>query len=225
MKETEILQTNVFHLILQTGPMVQLVLILLILASILCWAVIIAKLRALRVASKDNTRFLNLFWGGKNLDEIFSRSNQYAFSPLANVFQSGYQELKKLSSAGKRNHSDLENINRALIRASHTQVNRLEQHVGLLATTASAGPFVGLFGTVWGIMTAFHNIGASGSANLAVVAPGISEALIATAVGLGAAIPAVVFYNHFVGQIKRAAIDMDCFTQDFLNIIQRSFDK
>ena len=134
------------------------------------------------------------------------------------------KELKRLSNTELEaiRHEGVENVHRALLRASNTEIAALERQVGWLATTASAAPFIGLFGTVWGIMNSFQNIGATGAANLAVVAPGISEALITTATGIGAAIPAVIAYNHFAGQIKRLATDMDCFAHDFLNIVQRS---
>ena len=135
----------------------------------------------------------------------------------------GFKELQKLTSTERTTggRQEVDNIQRALMRAGNSAVENLEKNVSILATTASAAPFVGLFGTVWGIMNSFLGIGQTGQANLAVVAPGISEALIATAVGLGAAIPAVVAYNHFAAKIKRLATDMDCFSNDFLNIVQR----
>ncbi len=140
------------------------------------------------------------------------------------MFRSGVQELKRYASAEASLESEhrMEVLSRALARQSNTEIAQLEKNLGWLATTASAAPFVGLFGTVWGIMDSFHKIGVTGSANLAVVAPGISEALIATAFGIGVAIPAVVAYNHFNGVIKRQATDMDSFSQDFLNIVQRT---
>jgi biopolymer transport protein TolQ len=152
------------------------------------------------------------------------KTESFQSSPIAMVFRSGVRELRKLSSdeLSGAGIEKVENIQRALIRASNTEITHLEKNVGWLATTASAAPFVGLFGTVWGIMNAFQNIGATGAANLAVVAPGISEALITTAFGIGAAIPAVVAYNHFSGLIRRVSVDMESFSQDFMNIIQRS---
>ena len=146
---------------------------------------------------------------------------------MATVFKSGVKELKKVNSGeGETDNSGkVDNIYRALLRSSTSEVAALESHLGWLATTASAAPFVGLFGTVWGIMNSFQSIGASGAANLATVGPGISEALITTATGIAAAIPAVVAYNHFAGQIKRLAVDMECFSQDFINIIQRSMGR
>lgn len=172
----------------------------------------------------ENARFLTLFWHGQNLEEIYASSDKILSSPVANVFKAGIREFKKVSTGDLTTATSekVENIGRALNRTAYSEVASLEKHLGWLATTASAAPFVGLFGTVWGIMNSFQSIGATGAANLAVVAPGISEALITTATGIGAAIPAVIAYNHFVGQIKRVNVDMDCFIQDFLNIIQRS---
>lgn len=224
MQNPTVAQSSVFSLIAQSGPMAILVLILLLAASVVCWAIIYSKWKHFKTVMAENTDFLTLFWHGKTIEDIFAQSERFTTSPVASVFRAGVKELKKLStdelqSAGVEK---IDNIQRALVRASNAEVASLEKNVGWLATTASAAPFVGLFGTVWGIMNAFQNIGASGAANLAVVAPGISEALITTATGIGAAIPAVIAYNHFLGQIKRVSIDMECFCQDFVNIIQRS---
>ncbi|HRK02296.1 MAG TPA: MotA/TolQ/ExbB proton channel family protein [Oligoflexia bacterium] len=146
---------------------------------------------------------------------------------VAAVFKAGYKELKKISQIDARNvrTESIANIHRALGRTALAETHGLEKMVGFLATIGSAAPFVGLFGTVWGIMNSFQGIGATGNANLAVVAPGISEALIATAAGLAAAIPSVMAYNYFVGRIKSIATEMDTFSQDFLNIVQRSMLK
>ncbi len=224
MQNSPTIQPGVLDLITQSGPLVQLVLLMLVFASVLTWAVIFAKWKTLKAARIENDQFLNVFWHSPSIEEIFSKSDQFTRSPVASVFKSGFKELKKLTAtdSGRGDGQAVDNINRALMRASNAEVGNLEKHVGWLATTASAAPFVGLFGTVWGIMNSFQGIGATGSASLAVVAPGISEALIATAAGLAAAIPAVVAYNFFSNQIRRLAVDMDCFAQDFLHIIQRS---
>jgi biopolymer transport protein TolQ len=224
MNTPQIAQTGTLDLIMAAGPVVKLVLLLLLSASVFSWAIIFSKWRLLKSAMSENTTFLKVFWNAKNIDEIYEKTEKYDRSPIAAVFKSGFKELKKLSTADAKaiDSQGVDNINRALLRASTSEIAFLERYTNWLATTASGAPFVGLFGTVWGIMNSFHNIGASGAANLAVVAPGISEALIATAVGLAAAIPAVIAYNFFAGQIKRVAVDMDCFAQDFLNIIQRS---
>lgn len=217
-------QLSVLDLITHSGPVAMFVLFVLLAASLLCWTIIFSKWKSLKRATAQNSSFLTIFWNSKTIDEIMDKSEKFRDSPVATVFRNGVRELKKLSSDDLQyaGVEKIDNIQRALIRASTTEITSLEKGVGWLATTASAAPFVGLFGTVWGIMSAFQNIGATGAANLAVVAPGISEALITTACGIGAAIPAVVAYNHFSGQIKRVAVDMESFSQDFMNIIQRS---
>jgi len=226
MAPTHLAQTGVLDLIYQAGWVAKFVLLLLTGASIVCWAIIVTKWKTLQVVHQQNEKFMNIFWNGKNIDEIVTKTEKFPNSPVAAVFKYAVKELRKFSTAetGGASAADrVDNVYRALIRASSSEISILERHVGWLATTASAAPFVGLFGTVWGIMNSFQSIGASGAANLAIVAPGISEALITTATGIGAAIPAVVAYNYFVGQIKKVALDMECFSQDFINIVQRSF--
>lgn len=217
-------QNGILALINQSGPVAKLVLLALVVASFLCWAIIFTKWRTLSRSLRENARFLDVFWNGKTIDDIMSQTDRFANSPVAAVFKSGVKELKKLSSEEMSavGAEKTENIQRALVRAMNAEIAVMERHVGWLATTASAAPFVGLFGTVWGIMNSFQSIGASGAANLAVVAPGISEALITTATGIGAAIPAVIAYNYFVGIIKRVTVDIECFSQDFMNIVHRS---
>ena len=220
----QVVQTGVLDLVSQSGLVAQLVLLILLGSSVMSWAIIAMKYRSLKAATDENVRFLNIFWHGKSIEEIFSKTERYQSSPVAAVFKSGVKELKKLSGGDIKplDVSGVDNVSRALLRASTAEVATLERHVSWLATVASAAPFVGLFGTVWGIMNSFQSIGATGQANLSVVAPGISEALITTATGIGAAIPAVIAYNYFANSIKRLAVDMDCFSQDFLNIVQRS---
>jgi biopolymer transport protein TolQ len=214
---------SLLDLLSHAGPMGKFILFSLLAISVLCWTVVFTKWTLLRKTTNDNHRFLQFFWQSKSMDDIYIRIDQYTGSTVAAVFKSGMKELRKLNGVSSTSSTlELENIQRALQRSSNEETANLEKHVTWLATTASAAPFIGLFGTVWGIMTSFQGIGASGSANLAVVAPGISEALIATAAGIGAAIPAAIFYNYFLNQIKRIAIDMDGFQQDFLNIIRRS---
>jgi biopolymer transport protein TolQ len=224
MPSTQLAQSGVLDLILQAGGMAKFILLLLLSASVFSWAIIFTKWRSLKKALQEDTEFLNIFWHGKSIEDIFAQSDQFARSPVASVFKAGFKELKKLSANDIKPVDDgaVANIQRSLFRSSNAEVAQLEKNVSWLATTASASPFVGLFGTVWGIMNSFQSIGATGAANLAVVAPGISEALITTAAGIGAAIPAVIAYNHFAGKIRRLSTDMDCFSQDFLNIIQRS---
>ncbi len=204
----------------------------LLLFSVVSWAIIIYKWRVLNRAQKQSAKFLEIFWQSKKLDVIFQECEDIHSSPICQLFRTGYTELKKLKR-DDISHSDtmhhalgsLENVNRSLRRAITTQITYLESLVPFLATTGSTSPFIGLFGTVIGIMKSFHQIGVKGSANLATVAPGISEALIATAVGLGAAIPAVVAYNYFLSKIKVLDNEMETFSNDFLNIIKRHFLK
>lgn len=223
MPTPQLSQNGLFDLLWQAGPMAKFVLLLLLSASVFSWGIIISKWRTYQKAFSENTKFLNVFWHSKNVDDVFGKCEKYSYSPIAATFKSGYKELRRVTEENKGVDAEcIDNINRALMRASNAEISLLEKHVSWLATTASAAPFVGLFGTVWGIMNAFQNIGATGAANLAIVAPGISEALITTAAGIGAAIPAVIAYNHFAGHVKRLAADMDCFGHDFLNIISRS---
>ncbi len=215
-------QNGVYDLISQSGPVAKFVLLVLVSASVFSWALIFSKLRLLKKASWENTEFLNLFWNSRSMDEVLAKSERFERSPVARMFKNGARELKKVHEIPAADPAlGVENVGRALSRAANSEVADLERNVSWLATTASATPFIGLFGTVWGIMNSFQSIGASGAANLAIVAPGISEALITTAMGIGAAVPAVIAYNHIVVKIRRISIDMDCFSQDFLNIIQR----
>jgi biopolymer transport protein TolQ len=216
---------NVFDLIQSSSAVVKLVLLILLFASMLSWAIIIWKSRALKRCREGNRRFLEVFWRSRSLDELSARAGQFTASATAAVFEAGHKEASRLPAParGPLAPGMLDNVARALSRAVAQEVAEMERQVGWLATVANASPFIGLFGTVWGIMGSFQGIGARGSASLAVVAPGISEALIATATGLAAAIPAVVAYNHFVGQIRRLAIDLEGFSQDLLNVIQQEY--
>ncbi len=222
MSAPVVVQTSFLDLIAQSGMMAKLVLMVLLGASIICWAIIVAKWKVFRLAHDQNEKFMSIFWSGKNLDDVITRTEKMDHSPIASVFQQSIKELKKLSASDIDRSERIENLQRTSSRAASLEIAKLEKHVNWLATTASAAPFIGLFGTVWGIMNSFQNIGATGSANLAVVAPGISEALITTATGIAAAIPAVIAYNYFLGQVRKMGVDMDCFAQDFMNIVQRS---
>ena len=218
--------SDTLSLITEAGWVAKLVLLILFSASIVCWAIILTKWRGLKMVFRSNRDFLETFKKGKTIDDVISKTEKLSDSPISSVFQNGVRELRLISAAEHSNLSSadkFDNIQRALAKASTEEVTDLERNLSWLATTASAAPFIGLFGTVWGIMNAFQNIGATGAANLAVVAPGISEALITTATGIAAAIPAVIAYNHFTGQIRRVAVELECFSQDFMNIIQRNF--
>jgi biopolymer transport protein TolQ len=216
---------NVFDLVLGASAVVQFVIFVLLFGSVLSWAIIIWKSRTLRKATRENRQFLELFWRSRSLDDFQARQSPNPPSPMGVIFASGYKELQRLPapSRGSAPPGVVENVSRALARAATAQIAEMERGVGWLATVANASPFIGLFGTVWGIMYSFQGIAARGSASLAVVAPGISEALIATAAGLGAAIPAVVAYNHFVAQIRRQGIELEGFSQELLNIVQNGF--
>lgn len=208
------------------------VLLLLLAASAVCWAIIAKKWLQIRRAQDQSVKFLETFWQSKRLDAIYQAAESLSASPISQVFRAGYVELSKVT-AQKKDHpgeggmheelGGLENVERALKRAAASEVLHLEAQIAFLGTTASAAPFVGLFGTVWGIMRAFHDIYRMGNANLATVAQPISEALIATAVGLFAAIPAVVAYNFFVSKIRVLDSEMTSFSNDFLNIVRRHF--
>jgi len=215
---------------LGAGIIVKLVLILLGFFSVVSWAIIMFKLVQVHRANSESDRFMDFFWKSKRFDTIASQVDRFANSPLTVLFNEGYGELKKVvegngDSEGSALSTDLggiENVSRALRRATNSEITRLEKYLTFLATTGSTSPFIGLFGTVWGIMTAFEGIGKTGSASLAVVAPGIAEALIATAIGLVAAIPAVMAYNHFQNKIRVLIKEMDNFSTEFLNIVHRN---
>lgn len=220
MPNTEV-SLNTMSLIMNAGLVVKAVMLGLFLASVGSWAIILLKRQLLSQASKQNDAFLQGFWGGWNLSESFSRAADYPYSPVAKSFQAAIRELRKLGDDKKDSALRGDVVVRALKKANTQEMASLEHSVSWLATIASAAPFVGLFGTVWGIMTSFQSIGMTGQANLAVVAPGISEALIATAIGLFAAIPAAIAYNWLNGRIKAQALSLDSFNQDLLNLLQR----
>ena len=215
---------------LGAGIIVKLVLIMLIFFSVVSWGIIFLKFYQINRANSESDRFMDFFWKSKRFDTIASQVDRFANSPLTVLFNEGYGELKKVVegngvSEGSALSTDLggiANVTRALRRATNSEITRLEKYLTFLATTGSTSPFIGLFGTVWGIMTAFESIGKTGSASLAVVAPGIAEALIATAIGLVAAIPAVMAYNHFQHKIRVLINEMDSFSTEFLNIVQRN---
>jgi len=218
------------QVVLRAGVVGQSVLSLLAVASAVSWAIIAKKAVQLRRAEAESAKFLSVFWQSKRLDAIYQAAEQLGASPLGAVFRAGYVELSKVTqkkegdgAAMSDQLGGIENVERALKRAASAEVTALERRVSFLGTTASAAPFVGLFGTVWGIMRAFHQIYLAGNANLATVALPISESLIATAVGLFAAIPAVVAYNFFVSRIRVLDGEMQNFSSDFLNIVRRHF--
>jgi biopolymer transport protein TolQ len=223
-------------LLSHTSTVARGVLLLLAAFSLISWAIILYKGIALTRALSQSRTFLEVFRKSTKFSEVNSVCIQLQVSPLVGVFQAGYQEVNQQVRAtgtqapaqpagtpARPTVRSLESLSRALVRAATAEVTRLERRVTFLASTASVTPFIGLFGTVWGIMNAFEQIGRMGSANLAVVAPGISEALITTAMGLAAAIPAAFFFNLYNSRIKVLSSMMDDFALEFLNIVERNF--
>jgi len=239
------LNSDILQMILHAGAMVKFVMLILFLFSIGTWAIIFLKFRLLRKARDETEDFLELFYESRDIKKIYRSSQSLKYSPVARLFRAGYAEFTRfrkiqsndpdfISPNGAAGQSDyplrsqqtlMDNLERALRKAEIDQNKRLEKALGFLATTGNTAPFIGLFGTVWGIMESFHSIGLKGSANLAVVAPGISEALIATAAGLAAAIPAVVAFNYFTQRITSLRAEMDIFATDFLSMVVRQFFK
>ncbi len=222
---------NALELASGTGPVVQFVLISLVFLSVVSWSVILGKWMGFQKVARESTRFLNLFWNGKSLDVIYAEAKSMTDSPVSNVFRTGYKEFQKVAKRGEEKNVNsetlgtrgMENVERALKKASVSESMKLEKRLPWLATIASTSPYVGLFGTVWGIMNAFQGIGQGGPATLQNVAPGISEALIATAVALATAIPASIFYNLNVNKLKTFRVQMDGFSADFSNILRRGY--
>ncbi len=224
---------GLWGMVSNSGLVVLLVLIILLLFSVICWAIILLKSRQIRRAVKASTAFNDFFWKSGDLSDAYMRSKQFDHSPIARVFRIGYLELRKVIKSGsyqpanvgetplRMRFSGSENVKRALRRAVNTEIAQLTQLTPFLATTGNTAPFIGLFGTVWGIMNSFHDIGQRGSASLAVVAPGISEALVATAAGLAAAIPAVIAYNYYTQRIRSIETELHSFSADFMNIVER----
>ncbi len=216
---------NAIQMALDAGPVVKGVLITLLLFSLVSWAIILSKALQLSRATRNSNSFLDHFWQSRSLINLYAEAGDYGNSPIAQIFQVGYQELGRVHKARLDQRTAMENVQRALRRSSAAEGTRLFKYLPFLATCGNATPFIGLFGTVWGIMDSFHQIGLAGSANLATVAPGISEALVATAVGLAAAIPAVVFFNYYNSRVRELEAEMGNFTADFVNILERDLLK
>jgi biopolymer transport protein TolQ len=218
------------ELISHAGLVVKLVLLILAYFSVVSWAIIFFKALEIYRAIRDTNRFFDFFLAKRRFDIISQGLNEYRHSPLVGLFREVYHDQLQSRHAGDgggesappADPAEQERIARVLRRATTSATQSLEKYLGFLATAGSAAPFIGLFGTVWGIMDAFHEIGKSGSASLAVVAPGISEALVATAIGLIVAIPAVIAYNHFVNKVNVLTGEMDNFSQEMLNAVQRT---
>jgi len=227
--------TDIIYLVTHAQLATQIVLVILLLFSGVSWGIILYKFWQFGRSSRQTSTFLEIFRKSSKFSEVQAVCPTLSDSPLVGLFQSGYTELnsqlragnpepaKPLPAGGRPTLKSLDAVDRALLRATTVEMTKLERRVTFLATTASITPFIGLFGTVWGIMNSFQGIGAQGSTSLAVVGPGIAEALIATAAGLFAAIPAVFFYNHFTNRVKHFSAEMDDFSLEFLNISERNF--
>lgn len=226
---------GVFEMIMSAGLMVQFVMLLLLVMSVASWSIILIKYIQIKKAYTESAVFVDYFWKTRNFSDSFARARNMRYSPLARVFRIAYLELKKMgtdtgSGVPKPDNSQMTldeslkgfgNIKRILKRSSNMETIRLVRMVPFLATTGNTAPFIGLFGTVWGIMNSFHGIAyKKGAATIAAVAPGISEALVATAAGLAVAIPAVIAFNYFMYKIRIIESELDIFSSDFLNIIE-----
>jgi biopolymer transport protein TolQ len=227
-------QDTILDMVVGSGWAVRIVLAILVAFSVGCWGIGFAKSIEMRSARRQSERFIEIYWNEKNLGTIQAATIEMKESPVAQVFRGGYQELQRITKAKRGSVSSedesievggIENVQRAMTRARTQEITRLERGLTFLATTASTAPFIGLFGTVWGIMTAFRGLSTTTSSSIQAVAPGIAEALIATAVGLAAAIPAVVLHNRFARQVRVLTAEMDTFASDFLNIADRLFLK
>lgn len=227
------MQLSITDMILHAGPVGQLVMLTLLAFSIVSWSIVFMKYKLFRNVKLDSSEFLDTFWNSANLNEANKAAEEYEYSPEAAVFTTGYHELQKINKIRNRKEKEenqesldmqlatMDNLKRAIRKEESRQISQLGSSLPFLATTGSATPFIGLFGTVWGIMISFHDIGQRGSASLAVVAPGISEALVATAAGLAVAIPAVIFYNYFANKLEAVGDEVQQFSTDFLNLVER----
>ena len=221
--------TGILGMVLHAGPMVRAIMAGLLGLSLICWSIIVTKTLQLRRVNRESEAFANLFTKCRWLSSLQEDAERFSEGHLTHIFRTGYAELNRvtglLSGRALKNspsHDELllENVGRAVQSGIISKRKRLQRLLPFLATTGSTAPFIGLFGTVWGIMTSFQDIGLKGSANLAIVAPGISEALVATAMGLAAAIPAVVAFNCFSNRIQLIEDDMLQFASDFLNLLK-----
>ena len=233
MPPQTVMPSNVLDPILQAGPLARFVLGILLFFSVICWALIVEKWWEFRAIKRDSKGFMRAFREGRRFSVIYGAAKKFRSSPVAQLYAAAGLELSTVYGGPEPVDAALEEgeglpretvdaAQRAMQRATEIEVGRMERYLPFLATTASAAPFIGLFGTIVGIMSSFQEIGKQGSASLAVVAPGIGEALIATAAGLGAAIPAVMGYNFYVNRTKRHAVEMDGFALELLNFFARA---
>ena len=220
---------NIFQLILHASLVVKFVLFILLIFSVVSWGIIFSKWKYFKAAKRETAYFMDIFWDKSKLSEIQRESKSLKSSPIAQLFRVGFAELKRMKQLAESSQEDpgsklsgvSEYVERALKKTIINQGSRLDNALSFLATTGNTAPFIGLFGTVWGIMESFRGIGMKGSASLAVVAPGIAEALVATAVGLAAAIPAVVAFNYFNNKSMEFKSEMTAFSEDFMALIVR----
>ncbi len=224
---------GLLYMLNDAGPVVKFVMLLLLFFSIISWAIVFIKFRYIRRAYKESADFTDVFWQCRTLADAFTKAKALRSSPVARIFITAYMEVarsdnKETSGLLKSEASYFQamgSVKRTLRRSINVEIRRLTQLVPFLATAGNTAPFIGLFGTVWGIMNTFQGIGLSGSASLAVVAPGISEALVATAAGLAVAIPAVIAYNYFTDRIRVLDSELQSFSSDLLNIIEKDIQK
>jgi biopolymer transport protein TolQ len=227
----DIIGSDIVQMILHAGMMVKFILLLLFFLSLYSWTIIFMKLRLFRRLGDEDEKFMELFSSSREIQKVYAESKTFALSPLAKSFRAGYAEFSRSKSfqadqddekVNQSMQTSMESIQRAVKKILSSQISRLEKGLTFLATTGNASPFIGLFGTVWGIMTSFRSIGMKGSATLAVVAPGIAEALIATAAGLAAAIPAVVAFNYFTRRVRAFQVEIGTFNADIIGILERA---
>jgi len=231
-------QSSILSAFNETGPAGKVILGILLFFSFVSWAIIFAKFIRLRRVSRQSEKFVAFFRKSKRFSEVNTFAGELSDTPLTTLFKAGYAELDAQVKAiraddapttggapqgGKLLIKNISGIERALERAIGVEMSRLTRSMTFLATTASACPFIGLFGTVWGIMQSFRAIGQTGSTSIAAVAPGISEALVNTAAGLAAAIPAMIFYNYFMGKVREQRAGMEDFSLEFINLAERNF--
>ena len=218
---------NLWEVVLHSGSVARVVLVVLGSFSLVSWVVILQKSTLLRRSRGVTDRFRGAFRKATDWRDLKARADMYTYSPLLGLFMAGYSEvtyqLRPAANGGKGQIKSMEAVERCLQRASVVEMGRMEHRLGILATIAAVSPFIGLFGTVWGIIDAFTGIGATGNASLATVAPGISEALVATAIGLVAAIPALMAYNFFQGALKQWQTELDDFALEFISLSERNF--
>jgi len=213
---------NIVPMVLNLGMVGKCILALLLFLSVFSFAIMLQKLSLYARARRENNQFIDLFWTSQSMARSFERTKKYPASPIANIFIMVYRDILRIDKTRYASSSDASlHVERVLRKAANRETANLEKYLTLLATIGSVSPFIGLLGTVWGIMDAFRAIGLRGSATLSIVAPGIAEALINTAAGLFVAIPAVMAYNLFIRRVRFMQTEMEGFLMDFLNLFQR----